>query len=103
MLHSDQQLARLDDSALRRVHLGVVQHDGDLLPHQPQRGALEGGIEELKAALRQELEMEEIEERLAGGGLEPRTLEEAEELEAKLGETLEEVRAIKRQLGKGST
>jgi len=61
-----------------------------------------GGLAELKAALKQQLEAVEEQERRAEGSLGLRSIEEAEMLEAKLEEALQEVRQAKTQLGEGS-
>ena len=74
------------------------------LDTKPQgRRRVTGNLWELKAALKRQLASIEAQEQLSEQVLKPRTLEEAEALEQKLKEALEELQDIKKQLSKKSS
>ncbi|MEQ1905971.1 MAG: hypothetical protein ABL888_17410 [Pirellulaceae bacterium] len=60
-----------------------------------------GNLSDLKAALQRQLQSVEEQEKEANESLKPRTLADAEMIEKKLQEALEEIRKMKVELGKG--
>lgn len=60
-----------------------------------------GGLAELKAALQQQLAAVEAQETAATAAMQPRSMQEVENLEGKLTEALQELKRVKAQLAEG--